>query len=186
MHGFARREFQLMLLRRMADFQPGLVEAAYTELGAAKSDYLRAHNRWQSMLRSRRAPSGFKLYRAVLGPPDEQQPVRLGEVTLSACRWALPGLWPDLRWEALIGVAEVVTHAWLVRAPDAPVPPLGTPSGLAPWSCVVGDALIRYPNVEQLDPMVPSRWMLRSGLHVMTFVHGLLQEVSAESSDLSG
>jgi hypothetical protein len=49
MRGFARREFQLMLLRRMADFQPELVARAYAKAGATRADYLAAHNRWQSL-----------------------------------------------------------------------------------------------------------------------------------------
>jgi hypothetical protein len=176
-HGFARREFQLMLLRRMADFQPDLVEAAYTEMGAMKADYMRAHNRWQSMLRSRRAPSGLALYRAALGPPDDETPRRFGDVALRACAWALPGLWPDLRWEALVGAADVVVHAWLVRATDAPLPPLPDLNGVAPWSCVVGDVLARHPDVEQVDPVVPSQWRLVSGPLQLIFVHGLYQAV---------
>jgi hypothetical protein len=173
--GFARREFQLMLLRRMADLQPDLVEAAYTELGATNRDYLAAHNRWQSMLRSRRAPRGLDLYHAVLGPADDERARRFGDVSLAAHTWALPGLWPDLRWEALVGTAGVVIHAWLVRAGDAPIPELPAPADMAPWSCVVGDVLYRFPEAAQFDPQVPSQWRLAVGGTRMTFVHGLLQ-----------
>jgi hypothetical protein len=36
--GFGRYEFELMLLRRMADFQPGLVTSALEQLGAGRAD----------------------------------------------------------------------------------------------------------------------------------------------------
>jgi hypothetical protein len=145
MKGFARREFQLMLLRRMADFQPHLVEAARFELDASHSEYMAAHNRWQSMLHARRAPRGLDLYRAVLGPPDSERAERVGDVTVTACQWRLPGLWPDLGWEVIVGVGNVVLHGWLVRAAASPVPVLEDPAGLAPWSCVVGDVVTRFP-----------------------------------------
>src|SRR5215470_8676188 len=51
----------LMLLRRMADYQPDLVAWAIAELGATPAQYRAAHNRWQSLLRARRAPSGLTL-----------------------------------------------------------------------------------------------------------------------------
>ena len=73
-----------MLLRRMADFQPLLVQDAYTSLGATHAEYMKAHNRWVFMLRSKKAPKGLPLYEAVLGPPDTQRVVPVGdaEVTL--------------------------------------------------------------------------------------------------------
>ena len=107
--GFARREFQLMLLRRTADFQPDLVEAAYAELGADRRAYMAAHTRWQTMLRSRRAPAGLDLYRAVLGPPDTERAERFGDVVLTLDS-GLGGLWPDLRWEVVVGTGGVVLN----------------------------------------------------------------------------
>lgn len=179
MKGFARREFQLMLLRRMADFQPHLVEAARFELGASLADFLAAHNRWQSMLHSRRAPSGLGLYRAVLGPPDYERAEHLGDVTVAVCGWRLAGLWPDLRFEVIVGAGNVVLHGWLVRAPDSQVPEFGDPAGLAPWSCVVGDVVARFPTARQADPDIPSQWSVDVDGHRMMFVHGLLQTVDA-------
>lgn len=158
-----------MLLRRMADFQPDLVEAARSELGASHSEYMAAHNRWQSMLHAKRAPRGLALYRAALGPPDTQEPRQVGDVTVIACSWRLPGLWPTLRWEAIVGVGNVVLHGWLVRASGA------APDNLAPWSCVVGDVIARYPHAEQADPDIPTQWLVRLGSHQLWFVHGLLQ-----------
>ncbi|WP_117215622.1 hypothetical protein [Allorhizocola rhizosphaerae] len=170
MKGFGRREFQLMLLRRMADFQPGLVEQAIAELGATHAEYMVAHNRWQSMLHARRASRGLDLYRAALGPPESEQDRRVGDVTVRACRWRLAGLWPDLHWEAVVGERRVVLHGWLVRAS-------GTPMVGQPWGCVVGDVLERFPEARQRDPDVPSQWLVELGDARLWFVHGLLQAI---------
>ncbi|HTF10733.1 MAG TPA: hypothetical protein VK659_21425 [Asanoa sp.] len=176
MHGFARREFTLMLLRRMADYQPDLVVEAYTRLGARKADYLTAFNRWQTMLHSRRAPRGLDLLTAVLGPEDDRHLVRTGDVTATVCHWRLP-LWPALRWQAIVGAANVVIDGTLVRAPDTPAPVLPEPPDLAPWSCVVADTLDRWPDARQVNPEVPSRWLVETGMHRLWFTHGLLQLV---------
>jgi hypothetical protein len=175
MRGFARREFQLMLLRRMADFQPELVAHAVATVGATRAEYLAAHNRWVSLLRSQSAPQGLTLYEAVLGPPDAERGEAVGDVTLSALTWPLRGLWPDLRWELMVGFGGVVLNGWLVRAPDAPLPALDK---LDPWSCVVGDVVARYPAARQADPGVPSRWIIDLNGRCLTFVHGLLQVVA--------
>jgi hypothetical protein len=175
-YGFARREFALTLLRRMADYQPELVRDAYTRLGATKADYLGAFNRWQTMLHSRRAPRGLDLLHAVLGPEDHLETVRLGDVTATVCHWRLP-LWPDLRWQAIVGARDVVIDSTLVRSPDAPPPELPEPEGLTPWSCVVADTLARWPDARQVDPEVPSRWLVETDRHRLWFTHGLLQLV---------
>ncbi|WP_155368062.1 hypothetical protein [Catellatospora vulcania] len=184
MKGFARREFQLMLLRRMADFQPDLVEAACAELSASHAQYMDAHNRWQTMQRSRSAPKGLLLYEAVLGPADERREVPYGDAVLTAHRWRLPGLWPELRWEALVGTEDFVLHGWLVRSADSAVPELGAAEGLAPWSCVVDDVLARFPKARQRDPETPARWGVDvpdddGGVCRLMFVHGLLQQVAS-------
>ena len=46
MRGLARREFCLVLLRRMADLRPDLVEAL-PQLGASRGEAHAAHTRWQ-------------------------------------------------------------------------------------------------------------------------------------------
>jgi hypothetical protein len=178
--GFARREFQLMLLRRMADFRPDLVEVGYAELGATRAEYLAAHTRWQSMLRSRKAPAGLDLYQATLGPPDGSRAESVGAVTLTAYTWRLAGLWPGLCWEAMAGVGDVILHGWLVRAPDSPRPGR---TALTPWRCVVGDAVAAFPDARQVNPEVPSRWLVCAGGKRWTFVHGLLQYAVAGESD---
>jgi len=190
-----------MLLRRMADFQPELVAAACGQVGASRATYLAAHNRWQTMLRSRRAPAGLTLYRAVLGPPQTQQPREWGDVTVTAYTWPLAGLWPSLRWEVLAGtggavangaaasgaaaggaaVNGAVANAWLVRAPEDPAPRLPAPDRLAPWSCVVGDVLAAHPQARHVDADAPHRWILEvpvaGAVHRLVFTHGLLQRV---------
>lgn len=177
MKGFATREFELMLLRRMADFQPLLVEDAYTAMGATREQYMAAHNRWQSMLRSRTAPRGLDLYRAVLGPPLSERETPVGDVSVTAYAWPMAPLWPDLVWEAVIGDGGVVLNAWLVRPPTRPVPPLPAPSQLAPWSCVITDALAAYPGAQPRNPDVPSQWIVEVDAVTLRFVHGLLQTV---------
>jgi hypothetical protein len=175
--GFARREFELMLLRRMADLQPDLVEAACAEVGVTHGQYMAAHNRWQSMLHSRRAPQGLDLLQAVLGPPQTEREIHIGDATVIAHTWPLAGLWPDLCWEAIIGVGGVVLRGWLVREPGRPVPELAL-QRLAPWSCVVGDVLARFPGAQQSDPQIPSQWLVQVDGTDLRFVHGLLQTTS--------
>jgi len=173
--GFARKEFQLMLLRRMADFQPLLVESAIAELGATRAEYMRAHNRWQFLLHSRRAPKGLALQRAALGPPETSEDRRVGDVVVTAHSWRLPGLWPELRWEVVVGEADVVLHGWLVRAS-------GAPKALAPWGCVVNDVMLEDSGAQQIDPDVPTQWLVQSGQTQYWFVHGLLQKISRAAS----
>ncbi|GAA1401754.1 hypothetical protein GCM10009662_25520 [Catellatospora coxensis] len=176
-----------MLLRRMADFQPELVQAACARLSASHTDYMRAHQRWQTMLRSPTAPKGLALYEAVLGPADEQAQIAYGDAELTAYSWRPAGLWPQLRWQALVGDRDFVLHGSLVRAPDCPVPQLGEADRPAPWSCVVGDVLTRYPHARQHDPQTPARWAVdvpgpAGAVYQMMFVHGLLQQVTRQTT----
>lgn len=168
-----------MLLRRMADFQPLLVESAIVALGATRAEYLKAHNRWQFMLHSRRAPRGLPLYRAALGPPDTTEDRRVGDVVVTAHSWRLPGLWPDLRWEVVVGVQEVVLHGWLVRAS-------GVSNAFTPWNCVVNDVMLAHPDAQQIDPDIPSQWLVQSGQTQFWFVYGLLQLVRQHGHDHAG
>ena len=70
MRDFGPWEIQLMLLRRMADFQPDLVTAALDEMGATRAQQRAAHHRWQQLLRSSRFDHGITGIRAALGPPE--------------------------------------------------------------------------------------------------------------------
>lgn len=71
MKGFARREFQLVLLRRMADYQPDLVTEAARSLDASRTEMREVNARWQRMVRSRSFPNARARLAAVLGPPIE-------------------------------------------------------------------------------------------------------------------
>lgn len=101
-NGFATTEFQLVLLRRMADFNPELVEQAVSRLGSSRAELQEANKRWQAMIRSPRFPHGARRYTAVLGPPQAVLPRPIGDLTCTAQHWVLP-LWPDLRFEILLG-----------------------------------------------------------------------------------
>jgi hypothetical protein len=181
--GFARYEFQLMLLRRMADFQPELVRSAYGEMGATKAQYLAAHVRWQRMLRSPRAPRGFDLVRAVLGPSDGERSGSAGDLALVVHTWRLAALWPDLRWECVVTTDHALLGAGLARAADADPPNLPPLGRLAPWSCVLADVLARYPRARRLDSDTADRWPMEittahGRSYRLVFVHGLFQTVT--------
>jgi hypothetical protein len=182
--GFATAEFQLVLLRRMADFQPELVEKTLRALGVSRGDLREAHARWQAMLRSRAFPPGVAGRRAVLGPPAETRQRTVGAVTVATHHWTLP-LWPDLRYEVVTGERGVVLQEWLTRATGSPVPTFDTVADLTPWSAVVGDVAARFLDADHADGDAPSRWFVEFSAGVAddrrryraTFVWGLLQRV---------
>jgi hypothetical protein len=187
MKGFARREFQLVLLRRMADYQPHLVEVAARSLDASRTEMREVNARWQRMMRSRGFPNGRSRLAAVLGPPSESEERRLAEVVCQVERWPL-SLWPDLRYETLTAPDGTILQEWLVRAEGVPVPPLKEVDDLLPWSCVVGDLDQCFEDVQHQAGEVPSRWHTtfttpddrRPGegpTFVAHFVWGLLQTV---------
>ncbi|GAA2433129.1 hypothetical protein GCM10010191_54040 [Actinomadura vinacea] len=186
MKGFARREFQLVLLRRMADFQPDLVMEAVRALDSSRTEMREVNARWQRMVRSRAFPSGRQRLGAVLGPPAEAEERRFGSVECLVERWPLT-LWPDLRYETLTAPDDMIVQEWLVRAADSPVPELPTVDDLAPWSCVVGDLDRRFGGDRPLRHQAgdaPSRWHVTfstadDGRYVAHFVWGLLQTVMA-------
>jgi len=186
--GFATTEFQLVLLRRMADFRPELVEQAVHRLGSSRAEMREANRRWQAMIRSPRFPRGARRYAAVLGPPQMTFPRRIGDVTCTAQLWALP-LWPELRFEILLGPEDSggpIWNEWLVRAPGTPPPALRTLADLTPWSCVVSDLAVAFPPAVPREGSAPMRWQLdftapdTVGLArhcTADFTWGLLQEV---------
>ena len=181
MEGFGRREFQLVLLRRMADFQPELVAGALGRIGASPTDLRAAHRRWQGMLRSKRFPRDVQRSTLVLGAPDGERTVQVGDAECISRTWALAELWPELRWEVFTDSAGLVLNEWLIRAADGPVDLSREVAALAPWSCVVGDLAAAHPDARHIDPGIPSRWLVEvagphSG-HRATFVWGLLQKV---------
>jgi hypothetical protein len=171
--GLARREFCLVLLRRMADLRPDLVAEALPRLGATRGEAHAAHTRWQALQHSRRAPRGLALRTAVLGPPDELEDRRFGDLDVQVRRWPLP-LWPHLYWEVLSGPGGSVLNEHLVRAPGSPVPP-ATARRLLVWEHTLDDVVTVWPRPEarERDGVL----LLPGGVRT-TFVWGLLQQVS--------
>ncbi|ARF55201.1 hypothetical protein [Streptomyces gilvosporeus] len=151
--------FQLVLLRRMADHQPGLVEDALRTLGVSRADLREANRRWQARMHAPRAPGGLSPYRALLGAPESVTARRLGDMTCEALTWPVP-LWPDLRFEVLTADRGAVWNAWLVRAPGAAAPALRTTADLAPWSCTVDEVARAFPPARPMEGSAPTRWAL--------------------------
>lgn len=187
---FTPRDFQLVLLRRMADHNPGPVEDARRELGASITEMREANKRWQAMLRSPRSRSAAARYRSVLGEPESSAPRRIGDLECEARQWALP-LWPDLRFEVLVADGGAVWNEWLVRAPGAVAPDLRTLEDLTPWSCTVDEAARAFAPARPLQGSAPTRWGLaftapdRDGIRhevVAEFTWGLLQRTAPEAA----
>lgn len=180
MRGFARFEFQLMLLRRMADFHPDLVDRALDELGSSRSEQRAAHRRWQELMRAKRYPSDIRRFEIALGSADDVRSVEFGDIVVHAHRWQLPRLWPDLVWEVVTDGAGTPINEWLVRAEGAAPVPLDV-TAIEPWSCVVGEVMAAHPDARYADLQVTSRWGLlidRDGERLATFVWGLFQEIA--------
>jgi hypothetical protein len=175
--GLARREFCLVLLRRMADLRPDLVAAALPRLGATRAEAHAAHTRWQALQHSPRAPRGMGLRTAVLGHPEELEDRRFGDLDVQVRRWPLP-LWPHQWWEVLSGPGGAVLHEQLVRAPGSPVPRAGA-GDLRVWEHVLDD-VVGLPGAVGVDPGVATRFEVRLPGVRTSFVWGLLQEVGPE------
>ncbi|MER6331915.1 hypothetical protein ABT298_21775 [Streptomyces sp. NPDC001034] len=182
-------DFQLVLLRRMADHNPALVDEARRTLGVSIAEMRETNKRWQAMVRSPRARGAAARYRSVLGEPESAEPRRIGDVACEARRWALP-LWPGLRFEVLVGPHGAVWNEWLVRAPGAAGPALRTVEDLAPWSCTVDEVARAFSPARPLEGTAPTRWGLaftapdRDGVRhdvVAEFTWGLLQRTARVS-----
>ncbi|MGW6708716.1 hypothetical protein ACWGDE_28020 [Streptomyces sp. NPDC054956] len=185
---FGPASFQLVLLRRMADFQPGLAEEARLRLGASLAEQREANKRWQAMVRSPRSRGALARYRSVLGPPEAVESRTIGDLTCEALLWPVP-LWPDLRFEVLAAPDGAVWNEWLVRAPGAGSPVLESPADLRPWSATVDEVARAFAPVRPMEGTAPTRWRLAftaSGRRcVAEFTYGLLQEVLvAEAQEL--
>ncbi|MFJ8542057.1 hypothetical protein ACIRFH_08585 [Streptomyces sp. NPDC093586] len=183
---FTPLDLQLVLLRRMADHNPDLVEDARRALGASAADLREANRRWQAMLRSPRARSAASRYHSVLGEPESAAPRRIGDLECEARQWPLP-LWPDLRFEVLVADKGAVWNEWLVRAPGAGSPRLRTLDDLTPWSCTVDEAARAFAPARPLQGSAPTRWGLvftapdaegRRHEVVAEFTWGLLQRTT--------
>jgi hypothetical protein len=159
----------------MADTRPDLVNQALPRLSADRAEAHAAHTRWQALQHSPRGPRGVTLHTAVLGPPDEVEDRRSGDLDLVVRRWRLP-LWPHLRWEVLADPDGSVLHQELVRTPGSPVPP-ARPDDLRIWEHVIAD-VAALPGAVDVDPGVATRWEVHLPGGVRTqFVWGLLQRV---------
>ncbi|MGW7051263.1 hypothetical protein [Streptomyces sp. NPDC054887] len=181
-HRFGPLDFQLVLLRRMADHQPDLVEDARRELGVTLGQMREANRRWQAMVRSPRARGSAARYRSVLGPPETSVRRSIGDLECDALAWPVP-LWPGLRFEVTTAPGGAVWNEWLVPAPGAPGPVLRTADDLRPWSCTVDEAARAFPPARPMEGTAPTRWRLALTLPggkpcVAEFTWGLLQRVS--------
>lgn len=179
---FGPLDFQLVLLRRMADHQPGLVEDARRRLGASIAEMREANRRWQAMVRAPRGGRGrLARYRSALGDPEQVVRRRIGDLECDALLWRVP-LWPDLRFEVLTAGGGQVWNEWLVRAPGAAAPELRTAEDLTPWSCTVDEVARAFAPARPMEGSAPTRWRLAFTLPggercVAEFTWGLLQRL---------
>ncbi|WP_405781049.1 hypothetical protein [Streptomyces sp. NBC_00859] len=178
---FGPLDFQLVLLRRMADHQPVLVYDARQELGVPLAAMREANKRWQAMVRSPRSRGAAQRYRSVLGEPSATARRRIGDLECDALQWPVP-LWPDLRFEVLTASGGAVWNEWLVRAPGAPAPVLRTADDLRPWSCTVDEVARAFAPARPMEGTAPTRWRLAftppgGRPAVADFTWGLLQDV---------
>ena len=176
---FGPLDFQLVLLRRMADHQPDLVEDARGELGVSVAHMREANRRWQAMVRAPRSRGALARYRSVLGEPERVVRRKIGDLECDALLWPVP-LWPDLRFEVLAADGGAVWNEWLVRAPGAAGPELCTADDLVPWSCTVDEVARAFPPARPMEGSAPTRWQLEITLPggercVAEFCWGLLQ-----------
>ncbi|MCT4352839.1 hypothetical protein M5362_06820 [Streptomyces sp. Je 1-79] len=182
---FGSREFQLVLLRRMADHQPDLVEDALRELGATRAESREANRRWQAWAHGRRGPGELARYRSALGEPVARRPVP--DLGAELLEWDLP-LWPALRWQVVVGApggragAAAVWGSGLVRAPGSPVPELRTEADLRPWACTLAEVGNAFPPARARDGSAPTRLRLDFTLpdgtpRAAEFTWGLLQRL---------
>jgi hypothetical protein len=174
-----------VLLRRMADHNPELVEEARRRLGASAADMREANRRWQAMARSPRGRGGAARYRSVLGEPEVTERRVIGDLECEARLWPV-ALRPDLRFEILVAPTGAVWNEWLVRAPGDPGPVLRPLEDLTPWSCTVDEAARAFPGARPLEGTAPTRWGLALTVPdadgtrwecVAEFTWGLLQRV---------
>ncbi|MEV0036969.1 hypothetical protein [Streptomyces sp. NPDC050804] len=179
---FGPLEFQLVLLRRMADHQPELVDDARRELGVSLSEMREANRRWQAMVRAPRGRGALSRYRSVLGEPELTFRRAVGDLECDALLWPVP-LWPGLRFEVMVAPGGAVWNEWLVRAPGAAGPEPRTAEDLRPWSCTVDEVARAFPPARPMEGGAPTRLRLAftlpgGGSGVAEFTWGLLQEWS--------
>src|SRR5260221_7881089 len=130
----------------MAANQPQLVEAAPRRLGATATEMRAVNAAWQRRLRSPRATGGTRALRTILGEPLAESARTVAGTPCRIRQWQLP-LWPDLRFEALVGPGDAPLTEMLVRGPGSPAPQLESLDDLTPWSCVISDVERAFPPV---------------------------------------
>ena len=183
---FGAEGFQLVLLRRMADFQPVLVERARAGMGYTATEMREVNAGWQRFIRSKSSPRGVKRYTTVLGEQAAIREQRTGDLTCRLHHWALP-LWPELLFEAVEGPGGGVWQEWLVRSPDSTPPEVSASGELDVWKYVVGDLERMFAEVRHLPEDAPNRWASQFAAtgadgvvrrQRATFTYGLLQETA--------
>jgi hypothetical protein len=187
-------EFPLVLLRRMADYQPQMVENARTRLGYDVTEMRAVNATWQRMLRSRHSRGPLGQLHRVLGKPVEVIERKVGDAACRCEQWEISqDVWPGLRFEAFIGPGDMLLKEHLVRAPGVPRPTLRSLSDLTPWSCVLGDAATAFGRLRQLEGSAPTRDLALvevddgTGVKVTVateFVYGLLQSARRYEAQL--
>lgn len=182
---FGMTEFQLVLLRRMADYNPELVESARMQLGATATHMREANAHWQRMNRSRSFRLTTQALHGFLGASlggTERVAGRAG-MRFDVTRWKLP-LWPELRLEAIAGPDGAVLDYGLSRDPGSPAPKLLRLADLEPWTCVIGDVATAFQPAQLREGSAPSRRELLFAAPAegpepvrarAEFVYGLLQ-----------
>lgn len=179
-------EFPLVLLRRMADYQPRLVEDARTRLGYDVTEMRAVNATWQRMLRGRHSRGALGQLHRVLGKPVEVIERKVGDAACRCEQWEVPEeIWgPGLQFEAFIGPGDMLLKEHLVRATGVPRPSLHSLSDLTPWSCVLGDVAMTFGRLRQLEGSAPTRDLALvdiddgTGVKVTVateYVYGLLQ-----------
>lgn len=182
---FGVTEFQLVLLRRMADYNPELVEQARERLGASTTEMRETNAHWQRMNRSRTFRLTTQALRGFLGDPLTETERVAGQAGMQfrVTRWKLP-LWPELRLEAVAGPDGALLDYGLSRDPGSPAPELRGLADLEPWTCVIGDVATAFRPARLREGSAPSRRELlftapaEGGVSVSAraeFVYGLLQ-----------
>ncbi|GKQ40351.1 hypothetical protein [Streptomyces sp. A012304] len=173
---FSPLDFQLVLLRRMADHNADLVDEIRHELGIPLTRMREANRRWQAMIHSPHGRGALSRYHAVLGEPESRTPRRVGDLDCETWHWPV-SFWPELRFELLVSDKRSVGNEWLVRAPDAPAPDLRTLEDLTPWSCTVEEVAGAFTPAHPLEGEPPAR----SGLaFIAPDRNGVRREVAAE------
>ncbi len=178
-------DFQLVLLRRMADFQPHLVEDALRTLGVGRDRMRDANRHWQAMAHARRGPGPLTRYRSALGRPESTTRRRVGDLVVEAHSWALP-LWRDLCFEVMTAPDGTVWNEELVRAPGGRAAVPRTVEDVTPWSCTIAEVARAFPPVRPMEGSAPSRSRLAfeaptaaggTGHVVAEFTWGLVQRL---------